>query len=74
MCFLIKNIVKYLGASVIMYICISVLKSLLRNYIGMFVITLVLITFGIVIYFLIMLFIKDETLIGLNKYKQSDRC
>ena len=71
---LIKNIVKYLGASVIMYICISVLKSLLRNYIGMFVITLVLITFGIVIYFLIMLFIKDETLIGLNKYKQSDRC
>lgn len=71
---LIKNIVKYLGASVIMYICISVLKSFLRNYIGMFVITLVLITLGIVIYFLIMLFIKDETLTGLNKYKQSERC
>ena len=69
---IVKNIFKYLGAAVIMYICIFVVKSLFRNYMGMFAITLVLIVVGIIVYFSIMCFMKDDALIGsykLNKFK-----
>lgn len=59
-----KNLFKYLGTSVIMYICIFVIKSLLKNYMGMFAITLVLIIVGIVVYFSIMFIMKDDALIG----------
>lgn len=65
---ILKNMFKYLGAAVIMYICIFVIKSLLRNYIGIFAITVVLIIIGIIVYFSIMFFIKDDTLIGSSKW------
>lgn len=71
--FVVKNMLKYLGAALMMYICISVIKSLLRNYMGMFATTLVLIIVGIIVYFLIMIFIKDDTLICLKPHRGRPR-
>lgn len=65
--FIIKNAIKYLGIAAIMYVVISLIKVFVHDSIGLFMVTLLLIMIGMVVYFSILLFTKDDVLIDIKK-------